>query len=113
MGSTTLVEVGTRGTVASLVMKEIEYFSRLELDRHGSSRKPQEQHKMDVGSSKGTSTRPSFGFLAMTWRRKRRRGNGLRPRMCSVVEVEDSHQFNGIPGFHYRNLKSEVKKYEP
>ncbi|KAI8525153.1 hypothetical protein RHMOL_Rhmol13G0206700 [Rhododendron molle] len=124
MGATTSpVEVGTRGTVASLVMKEIEYFRGLELE----SRKPQE-HIVGVGeastssrrsssSSSGSSSSssnflPSFGFLVMTWRRKKRRGSGgFVPSMCSAVEVEDN-SLNGIPGFNYRNLKADVKKYQ-
>uniref|UniRef100_A0A5B7AZB3 Uncharacterized protein n=1 Tax=Davidia involucrata TaxID=16924 RepID=A0A5B7AZB3_DAVIN len=111
MGATAPVEVGTRGTVGSLVMKEIEYFSKLELERRGSARKPQ-GHVVNLASSSGNSW-PSFGFLIMTWRRKKRRSStGFRPSICSVVEVEDSHQLNGIPGFTYRNLKADVKKFE-
>lgn len=127
MGATTPVEVGTRGTVASLVMKEIEYFRGLELE----SRTPQE-HTVGVGvastsssrrsssSSSSSSSRrsssssnflPSFG-LVMTWRRKKRRGSGgFVPSMCSAVDVEEN-KLNGIPGFNYRNLKADVKKYE-
>ncbi|KAJ7967666.1 Patatin [Quillaja saponaria] len=44
------VAIGTRGTVGSLVRKEIEYFSKLELDRRGSSQKPQEQFADMVSS---------------------------------------------------------------
>uniref|UniRef100_A0A5B7C500 Uncharacterized protein n=1 Tax=Davidia involucrata TaxID=16924 RepID=A0A5B7C500_DAVIN len=40
MGVIAPIEVGT---VGSLVMKEIEYFSKLELERSGSARKPQGQ----------------------------------------------------------------------
>ena len=36
----TPVEIGTRGTVGSLIMKEIKYFSQLELSCQGSSQKP-------------------------------------------------------------------------
>ncbi|KAA8515488.1 hypothetical protein F0562_018901 [Nyssa sinensis] len=104
------VEVGTRGTVRSLVMKEIEYFSKLELDCHGSFRKPQE-HVVNLASRSGNSW-PSFGFRVMTCRRKKRRGSGFLPSICSQVEVADSHQLNGIPGFSYRNLKADVKKFE-
>ncbi|CBI23957.3 unnamed protein product, partial [Vitis vinifera] len=35
------VEIGTRGTVGSLIMQEIEYFSRLEIGRKDCSQKPQ------------------------------------------------------------------------
>ncbi|KAL6990804.1 hypothetical protein U1Q18_008926 [Sarracenia purpurea var. burkii] len=126
MGATTPVEVGTRGTVASLVRKEIEYFRRLEfLDRHGSSGKPQEHTVAgQVAPRRSSSSWLSLSFTVVTtWRRrKRRRGSGgdggggrLLPRMCSVVEVadgDDRRRVNGIPGFSYRNLKDVGEKYE-
>ncbi|GFS29876.1 BTB/POZ domain-containing protein [Actinidia rufa] len=104
MGTTTPVEVGTRGTVASLVMKEIEYFRGLP--------RPREHMVAAMGGSSRSNSNSwlSFGFVGMTWRRKKRRGGGgLLPRMCSAVEVDD---MNGISGFSYRNLKADVKKYE-
>ncbi|XP_052183415.1 uncharacterized protein LOC127795650 [Diospyros lotus] len=116
MAAAAPVEVGTRGTVASLVMKEIEYFRRLELDRHGSCRKPQPQNHNTVeapsGGSSTTTNRPAgFSFLIMaTLRRKKRRGGGgFLPSMCSAAEVADCHRLNGIPGFSYRNLKDDLK----
>ena len=107
MGTTAPVEVGTRGTVASLVMKEIEYFRGLELDR-----RPREHMVEGMGGSsrRNSNSWLSFAFVVMTWRRKKRRsGGGLLPRMCSAVEVAD---MNGISGFSYRNLKADVKKYD-
>ncbi|XP_010655362.1 uncharacterized protein LOC100258941 [Vitis vinifera] len=105
------VEVGTRGTVGSLVMKEIEYFSRLELDRHGSGSSQRSQaHVVDVASGSTGRSRHRFWFLIMTWRRKKRRSSRtFLPSICSVVEVADSHRLNGIPGFNYRILKDDVK----
>ncbi|KAF5474765.1 hypothetical protein F2P56_006632 [Juglans regia] len=102
------VAIGTRGTVGSLVRKEIEYFRNLEIDRYGSSRKPQRQI-VDVASTNGHS-RPSFWFLIMTWRRKKRiRGtNAILPRMCSVVEVAESNRLNRIPGYNYTILKNDL-----
>ncbi|XAR65627.1 hypothetical protein NMG60_11009798 [Bertholletia excelsa] len=115
MGPTTPVEVGTRGTVASLVKKEIEYFHGLELDGRGGSKRPHGQIR-DLGSGTTGSSKPGFGFLIMTWtwRRKKRRTGGLLPSMCSVVEVADTHrmELGGIPGFNYRNLKDEAKKFD-
>ncbi|KAL6332232.1 hypothetical protein AAG906_001947 [Vitis piasezkii] len=106
----TPVEVGTRGTVGSLVMKEIEYFSRLELDRHGSGSSQRSQaHVVDVASGSTGRSRHRFWFLIMTWRRKKRRSSRtFLPSICSVVEVADSHRLNGIPGFNYRILKDDV-----
>ncbi|XP_057962578.1 uncharacterized protein LOC131154090 [Malania oleifera] len=106
MAAAAPVKIGTRGTVGSLVMKEIEYFSKLELEHRAScSRVPR---PVDVGSSSGHS-RPSFWSLTMTWKRKKRRGSGsgFLPNICSAVEVAESHRLNGVPGFNYRILKSD------
>lgn len=108
MATTAPVAIGTRGTVGSLVRKEIEYFTKVELDRCGSSRKPQGQ-VVDMATTSGHS-RPSFWSLTLSWKRKKRRGSsGFLPSICSVVEVADSNQLNEIPGFSYRILKSDVK----
>lgn len=108
------VAIGTRGTVGSLVRKEIEYFKKFELERScGSFRKPQGQQIVDVGSSKTSS----FWSLKMSWKKKKRRGsssssNGslFLPSICSAVEVANGHsnRFNGIPGFGYKVLKNDV-----
>ncbi|XP_030972198.1 uncharacterized protein LOC126727127 [Quercus robur] len=100
------VAIGTRGTVGSLVRKEIEYFSKVEIDQCGSSRKPQGQI-VDMASTSGHS-KPGLWFLIMTWRRKKRRNSsGILPSMCSVVEVSESNRLNRIPGYNYRILKND------
>lgn len=108
----TPVEVGTRGTVGSLVMKEIEYFNRLELGRHGSGRSHKAQvHGADVASGTTGRSRHSFWFLIMTWRRKKKRRNNsstFLPSICSVVEVADCHGLSGISGFNYRILNDDL-----
>ncbi|KAK3024839.1 hypothetical protein RJ639_045056 [Escallonia herrerae] len=111
MGATAPVEVGTRGTVGSLVMQEIEYFRRFELDRCGSSAMKPGMHVLEAApSSSGRYSWPSFGFLMMVRRRRKRRGSGFLPGVCSVVEVAENHRTNGIPGFNYRNLKADVQE---
>ncbi|KAL3519497.1 hypothetical protein ACH5RR_017646 [Cinchona calisaya] len=113
MGTGAPVEVGTRGTVGSLLKKEIEYFRRLEVDCSGSSVQPQ-RHVEDFTSA-GSSSWPRFRFLALTWKRKKRKGGigaGVRPGMCSMVEVSNTHRLSEIPGFRYRNLRAEMKEYE-
>ncbi|CAK9146836.1 unnamed protein product [Ilex paraguariensis] len=110
MSTAAPVEVGTRGTVGSLLKKELEYFRRLELDRCESSIKPERQ-SVDMASSGGNPW-PSFGFLTVSWRRKKRRGSAFLPRVCSAVEVAESYQMNGISKFSYRNLKADVKNCE-
>lgn len=109
MAAYTPVEIGTRGTVGSLVMKEIEYFSRLELSSQGNSKKTQ-SHVADITCSYSHS-RPTFGS-ALATQKKKKRGSRHLPSMCSMVEVSDNNQPTGISTFSYRNLKSDVKKLQ-
>lgn len=92
MSAAAPVDIGTRGTVGSLVMKEIEHFNRHE--------KPQGQTL--------NQNRSSFWFIIMTWKKKKQRGNKCLPRICSVVEVAESSRPNGIHGFNYKILKNEL-----
>ena len=117
MAAAVPVEVGTRGTVGSLVMREIEYFSRIELDRHGSGSSQRSQaHVVDVASGSTGRSRRRFWFLIMTWRRKKRSSSSssstFLPSICSVVEVADNHRLNGIPGFNYRILKDDLENMQ-
>lgn len=57
------VEIGTKGTVGSLIIQEIEYFNRLEIPVAAQTRK------------NGRHTKP-------------RRKNRFVPSMCSAIEVE-------------------------
>lgn len=41
MGAPAPVAIGTRGTIGSLVRKEIEYLTKIELDKLGNLQKPQ------------------------------------------------------------------------
>lgn len=99
-------EIGTRGTVASLIMKEIEYFNRLESGKHSS-----QKSSSNVGeiSSSGGQSRPIMVMANQT--KKKRRGNRL-PSICSMVDVSEKHTPIGISRFNYRNLKSDVKKLQ-
>ncbi|XP_034678013.1 uncharacterized protein LOC117908499 [Vitis riparia] len=103
------VEIGTRGTVGSLIMQEIEYFSRLEIGHKDCSQKP--QCKIADAISSGSHSIPKFGIMIKA-QKKKKRGSRLLPSMCSIVEVADSNQPNGISGFTYRNLKADVKKLQ-
>lgn len=100
------VAIGTRGTIGSLVRKEIEYFTN--------SQKAQPQF-VDMVSSRGYSTsKPSFWFLLMTGKRRKKRGanNGFLPKICSAVEVAESNQLNRIPGYSYRILKNDINNFQ-
>lgn len=109
MAAHTPVEIGARGTVGSLVMKEIEYFSQLELSFQDSLQKPQ-SNKTDIASSSSHS-KPIIGSVVTT-PKKKKRGSRLLPSICSMVEVSDNNRPIGNSGFSYRNLKSDVKKLQ-
>ncbi|CAI9292585.1 unnamed protein product [Lactuca saligna] len=118
------IEIGARGTVGNLVMKEIEYFKRLEAESRGgdhgkcSIRTTSNTNKKHGGDGGGSKFWPSFGFL--TWRRAKRKGDGsgrFLPRMCTMVDVADSrhhnhHRLSKIPSFSYRNLKDDVSQFD-
>ncbi|XP_050902423.1 uncharacterized protein LOC127113288 [Lathyrus oleraceus] len=90
------VAIGTRGTIGSLVRKEIEYFTKFELDRRGISQKPQ-QHFVDmemVSDRTISMSKPSFWFLPTTWKRKKQRNTTSR-----------------IPGFSYKILRNDINNF--
>ena len=108
MAAAAPVAIGTRGTVGSLLKKEIEYFTKFELEGRGSSWKPHGQI-VEMDSRSGHS-RPSFWLLVTGWKRKKRRGgSGFLSSMCS--EVADKSQLNIIPGFNYRILKNDFNNF--
>ncbi|KAJ1405598.1 hypothetical protein SESBI_25740 [Sesbania bispinosa] len=115
MAAPTPVAIGTRGTIGSLVRKEIEYFAKFELDKLGNSQKPQ-PHFVDMVSNRGYSTsKPSFWELLMTGKRRKRRGtHGFLPKICSVAEVAENNQLNlnRIPGYSYRILKDDINNFQ-
>ncbi|KAL9383146.1 hypothetical protein Peur_023469 [Populus x canadensis] len=107
MGAQNPVQIATRGTVGSLVMQELKYFSQLELS-HGSSQKP--QPRITATASTGNQSKTTLGSALTTPKKKLKGGSRRLPRICSVVEVSESSRPVRISGFSYRNLKSEVKK---
>lgn len=104
------LEVGTRGTIGSLLKREIEYFRKLELEcvenRMDSERSSEEM------ASGGRNSWPSFGFSMASWRRKKRRNIGIRPGICSTVEVADSERQQEIRGFSYQNLRVDSERFD-
>lgn len=110
MATQTPAEIGTRGTVGSLIMKEMEYFSQLESSCQQSSQKPQ-SHVGDMPSCSSQSRPPANASVMTTQKKKKRRGNRL-PSICSIVDVSENHPPIGISRFNYRNLKSDVKNLQ-
>ncbi|XP_019251781.1 PREDICTED: uncharacterized protein LOC109230798 [Nicotiana attenuata] len=99
-----LVEIGSRGTVGSLVLQEIEYFSRLQLNHHNSTQKPRQVSEL---ASTNSHSRPKLGSLVTNPKKKRRRCK-LMPSMCSMVEVAECNPPTVISRFTYRNLKADI-----
>ncbi|CAI9772882.1 unnamed protein product [Fraxinus pennsylvanica] len=99
------MEVGTPGTVGSLLKREMEYFKRLEVERFEMSCLKSERHNGEKGSCRGNSW-PGFKFFPFNWRRKKRRNSGIRRSFVDDGEISE------IPGFSYRNLKADSKRFE-
>ena len=98
------------GTVGSLVMQEIKYFSQLEISCRESSKKPQ-PHVTSLASTSNQS-KTTLGSVITTPKKKMKGGSRRIPRIRSMVEVSDSSRPNAISRFSYRNLKSDVKKLQ-
>ncbi|KAF5730566.1 hypothetical protein HS088_TW19G00157 [Tripterygium wilfordii] len=109
MEAENLVEIGTRGTIGSLIRQEIEYFSRLESSSRSSSQRSQSDLK-DMDRSSG-QCRATFGS-EITQKKKKREGSRFIPRMCSMIEVSENNMKSGISGFNYKNLNSDMKKLQ-
>lgn len=132
-----LVEIGSRGTVGSLVLREIEYFNKLQLNHHNHTHKVccsnsikmlpttfggsdmQHQstflrslsniaHKPRQVLDVASTSRPRLGSLVANPKKKRRTSKLMMPSMCSMVEVAECNQPAGISRFTYRNLKADV-----
>ncbi|GAU18364.1 hypothetical protein TSUD_202530 [Trifolium subterraneum] len=89
------VAIGTRGTIGSLVRKEIEYFT----SQKGNSKKSQPQFVNMV------SSKPKASFWMLLKRKKQRNPNEFLPKTCSVRQVTENNHCSRIPGYSYRILK--------
>lgn len=101
---TTPVEVGTRGTVGSLILQEIEYLSKIELGCPESSCKLTKE----VSTSNSSAMQRLGSLPSKPKKKKRAGGSRLIPKMCDMVEIADNRQPKTIHGFTYRNLKAEI-----
>ncbi|KDP39091.1 hypothetical protein JCGZ_00848 [Jatropha curcas] len=104
------VEIGTKGTVGSLIMQEIRYFSQLDSSCQESSHKHQ-SHATGTAST-SSQIKSTLGSATTTPKKKKKGSSRLLPSMCSMVEVSEHNRSVGASGFSYRNLKSDVKKLQ-
>uniref|UniRef100_A0A1D1ZH55 Uncharacterized protein n=1 Tax=Anthurium amnicola TaxID=1678845 RepID=A0A1D1ZH55_9ARAE len=93
------VEVGARGTIGSLVSREIEYFKKLDLNRQESSQKPK------IKTSPCINPRHKLGSRNPAAKKKVMGNGGFLPSICSVVEIADNVGTHRVPRIGYRNLK--------
>ncbi|GFP97020.1 hypothetical protein PHJA_001846100 [Phtheirospermum japonicum] len=106
------LEVGTRGTIGSLLRREIDYFRRIELDHAESCMGSLDRASEETASGRRYSW-PRFRFSIMSWRKRKRRNNGVRPGICSMVEVaERQGSMNEVSGFSYLNLRAESMRFD-
>ncbi|WMV48776.1 hypothetical protein MTR67_042161 [Solanum verrucosum] len=132
-----LVEIGSRGTVGSLVLREMEYFNKLQLNQQSHTHKvycsnspkmlpttfggsdTQHQstflkslsnitHKSRQVLDVASTSRPRLGSLIANPKKKRRTSKLIMPSMCSMVEVAECNPPAAISRFTYRNLKADV-----
>ncbi|KAI3708541.1 hypothetical protein L2E82_37754 [Cichorium intybus] len=99
----TPVKIGTKGTVGSLMMKEIEYLNRLEV-------KVQSQ-KRSLQVPEAATTSIELDSVNKTQKSKKR-GNKFVPSFCSVIDVADINGPKMISGFNYKTLKADVRKLQ-
>lgn len=98
------LEIGTRGTIGSLIMQEIEYFNQLEINGKRESR-CQLQEKASTSSCSGQK----LGSLITIPEKKKKGSKRLIPSMCSMVDVAERNRQNLNIEFSYKTLKADVK----
>ncbi|KAL6567482.1 hypothetical protein OROGR_001150 [Orobanche gracilis] len=102
------LEVGARGTIGSLLKREIEYFRKIDMEHMESF----ERESDEMAPGRRNSSR-CLRLPMLSWRRKnKRRNNVIRPGICSMVEVANSQVMNEISGFRYLNLGAESMRFK-
>lgn len=98
------IKIGTKGTVGSLMMKEIEYFNRLEVQS--------QKNVLAVATSTlGDQPKPKIDSVIITPKRKKR-SNKFMPSICSVIDVADHNGPKLVSGLGYRTLKADVRRLQ-
>ena len=106
-GSTAPLAIGTRGTVGSLLRREIEYFQRLEHDPF--SKKNAGMSKSSNADTHRSKTTLS-SLLMISWRKQRKRSSSYSSSGSS--SFLSGEEFDGMPGFSYKNLKADIGRID-
>ncbi|GJT07144.1 hypothetical protein Tco_0841606 [Tanacetum coccineum] len=93
------IKIGTKGTVGSLMMKEIEYFNKLGAHTHKHTLQlPQE-------ATKPSRSQPKHKLDSLTTTAKsKKRSNKFLPSICSAIDVADHNGPKMVSGFSYRTV---------
>ncbi|URD96619.1 hypothetical protein MUK42_30406 [Musa troglodytarum] len=110
MAAPSLVVVGARGTVASLMSQEIDYFRRLNLGHNDFSQRKHNKATADTASTSGGCGNESGGSSAKKKKKRVAGGGGFLPSICSAVDVSDTSKGEKISGNGYRKLRKDAKK---
>lgn len=107
MDAETPIKIGTKGTIGSLMMKEIEYFNKLGV--HSEKRNSQ----VPEVAVKSSCSQPKPKIDSVTIRIKsKKRSNKFVPRICSAIDVVDNNGPKMISGFSYKTLKADVRRLQ-
>ncbi|CAL9760905.1 unnamed protein product [Musa acuminata subsp. burmannicoides] len=108
------VEVGAQGTIASLILQEIEYLRRLDLDRREVSNQKEHKVNTDVASTSGSCKQKPCPSRADHKKKKKAAAaaasGGFLPSICSATDATDTSLIERIAGIGYRNLRTDGKK---
>lgn len=87
------VEIGTKGTVGSLIMQEIKHYC---------------QSDQVCSSSRDIGREPNPKLVVISQKKKKRGGSKFfLSNMCSMVDVSNSKRLSSAVGFNYKNLKTD------
>ncbi|XP_071727209.1 uncharacterized protein [Rutidosis leptorrhynchoides] len=99
----TPIKIGTKGTVGSLMMKELEYFNRLEVQSHTNT--------LQVLEAAAKSQPESKIENKVTINSKsKKRSNKFIPSICSAIDVANNNGPKTISGFSYKTLKADARR---
>lgn len=105
------VEVGARGTIASLMSREIEYLRRMKLD-HDFAKHKQYREEGNPPSS-------NSGYNSVKKKKKDKQvatatatDGRFLPSMCSTVDVAHQVKVEKMAGVRYQNLRAHAKGLE-
>ncbi|KAI0527345.1 hypothetical protein KFK09_002945 [Dendrobium nobile] len=97
-GSISPIEIGTQGTIGSLLSQEIEYFKKIDTNHHRSHQKSKKVIQDMASKSTGSFNKKKKQSIPSN-------NGGFLPCICSIVEIRNAG------GAGYINLKTDCNKF--